>query len=500
MRHNLTGYVAPSLVIAALAAGLAEAQPGTRPAPAPEPAATIPASTQPAEPARLHCQVVNQAGIGLAKATVEAGTLGVAGWTALTTEITGVAGDCDVAFSGPQSTLLRLKVVAPGYRETEVVYVPNPRHVVPWLTISLKGAKELIGRVVTEDGEGVAGATVIMNTPAGEIRTQTSSAGYFEFKNLMPMKATLLVHVPGVGIGSYQVDVSAEEVKPVEIVLYSQRRVTLRVLGQDGKPVVGVMVAVLSPQATASPTDVDGKIQINGVGAGRGRVVVALEDDYYRLDEPAVGLDIDEGTEPVELEISATEGGLIEGQVVEQETGEPIPAAIVWIVADGKFGPNYTCDVEGKFKFPAVRSDDYLLAAGHATYGLAIAPASVEAGQKVDLTFRLPVGAATLREVTDPAGKPCPRAIVRAATWIPPQLADKIGKREAKPLEVPWRAVRANMQGQYMLENLPAGQIKIEAADEAGGFRTNLDVQVPEGDQPMELKIQLRSSQAPPPM
>lgn len=490
-------FLALLLVLARSVFGQAPAsRPGSTQSTAGGPvAAKAPESTQPAEPAKLHCQVFNQAGMGLARASVEASVLGAAGWMPLAAEQTGKAGECDLLFGGTKPTLLQLKVSAAGYQDAETLYLPRTKDVIPWLTITLKGAKTLMGRVVTEDRQGVPNATVVIETPAGQVHTETSSAGYFEFQNLMPMKAVLAVHVPGVGIGAYRVDLTAEEIKPIEIVLYAQRRVTLRVLDQKQKPLPGLMVEVLAPQATNIITDDEGKIPINGVGSGPGRVVVRLHDDYYRLDEPAVALEIGDGEEPVDLEITATQGGLVEGQVVEKESGEGIPAAVVWFVAGGKFGPNITCDVEGKFKFEAIPEDDYLVAAGHGTYSFAVAPASVEAGKKTELKFSLSAGASIQGVVLDAAGKPVPRAIVRAATWLPKEPAAKIESGKAQPLQIPWRAVRANTDGQFLLEYLPAGQITLEIADQNGREQTSKTVQLPDDNKVMEMNLQLSSRQ-----
>jgi hypothetical protein len=303
MPRNLSLLVALVLALAGGTSGVvaAPAPAASQPAharTASQPAASQPVSpelatdSQPAAPAALHCQVFNQAGMGLARATIEAAVLGAAGWAPLTTELTGRAGECDVKFPGPKPTLLQLKVSAAGYQNAETVYLPRAKDVIPWLTITLKGAKSLEGRVVTEDRKGVPGATVAMDSPAGLLHTDTDAGGAFWFDNLMPMKTTLVVRVPGVGIGVYPVDLAAEQVKPIEIVLYAQRRVTLRVLDERGKPLPGVMIEVLAPQAASATTDSQGMIQINGVGSGPGQVEVSLHDDFYKLPEPVVGLNV----------------------------------------------------------------------------------------------------------------------------------------------------------------------------------------------------------------
>lgn len=458
-------------------------------------------SSQPqTTPAKLHCQVLNQAGMGIHGATIEVGVLGPGGWIELAEEPTDRAGECDLAFPGAAPTLLQLKVKAAGYQDAETLYLPRAKEVIPWLAVTLKGARSLEGRVVTEDHKGVGGATVVLDGPGGTLHTDTLADGSFWFDNLIPSKATLVVQVPGVGMGLYRVDLRKGPTKPVEIMLHAQRQVTLRVVDAADKPLPAIMVEVLSPQMANATTDAEGKIQINGVGAGRAKVAVALHDDFYRLQQEAVGLDVEAGSEPVELEVTAIHGGLLEGQVVDQEDGESIPAAVVWLVADGKFGPNITCDGDGKFRFEAIPEDDYLVAAGHATYGFQVAVASVQAGKKTSLKFTLPNGASIQGTVVDPAGKPVPRAIVRAVTWVPKELAGQTPAEQVGPLQIPWRAVRANADGEYLLENLPAGMIHLAATDGDGRQGVEFDVEVLGDSGVMTRKIHLGTGKVGPPM
>lgn len=443
----------------------------------------------PAVRATLHCVVINPAGMGVAGATVEAATLGAAGWPLLSVEQTDRAGGCDISFGGAEPSLLQLKVTAGGYHSLETLYVPRVKDVVAWQSITLTGARSLQGRVLTETRDGVAEAVVGMDTPVGLIKTLSNQDGSFGFYDLLPVKVRLMVQVPGVGLGTYQVDLTVEQTIPIEILLYAQRQVTLRVVDAKGKSLPGLMVAVLAPQATSTTTDSDGTIAINGVAAGKGRVVVMLWDEFYSLGERPVSLPVVDGQAPVELEVTAAHGGLIETVVLEKQSSDPIPAAVVWFSDTGKVGANITCDSEGKATFTAVAPGEYLLVAGHATYGFDAKTISVEPGKRTEVRFGLAPGATLQGKIADGAGALLGRAIVRAATWVPEPLMKKVAAGQVQPIEIPWRAVRADADGHYELQYLPAGRITLEITDANGRKKMTQEVKIPENSNVLERDI-----------
>ena len=451
--------------------------------------------------------VINEAGSSVTGTQIIVHTLGTAGWVPVDGETTGKQGACDLAFPGNAPCLLMLKITAPDYQDAEVYYLPDPAKVIPWLTVTLKGAAQLNGTVVTERGEPVADVVVTIEVPAGDRQTRTDSQGRFVLKGLMPADATVRVEVPGVGTASYKVDL-AEQNEPMQIVLRPQRRVTLRILDADGKPVPNLTVQVLAPRRSEGRTDADGRMPIPGIGANGARVRVSLDDKFYRLDEPVVRLDVDEGDEPVELELFAAQGGRITGQVVETfEDGETqgIPAASVWLVEDGRIGKSVTTDEDGRFELNAVPADSCLVAAGHPTYATALACAEVPLGKEVHLRFVLSEGATLRGTVVDPSGEPADRAIVRVLAWYPKA---KAGRADGAPvdgrllgaIELPWRATRAGADGEYELEHLPPGRILIEAAARDGAFRTTVNVRVPPDQAVLERKIALGSGEPKPPI
>lgn len=471
--------------------------------PAASPASTLAgaAESQPAAAGKLHCIVVDEASSSPGKAQIVVHRMGAAGWVPVDGLRPDKTGACDVPFAGGNPGLLMLTVSAPGYQDAEALYLPDPEQVIPWLTITLKGARQVSGTVVAEDQKPVEGSRVTIDLPDKVHKTSTDTQGRFVLKDLMPAKATVRVEVPGVGMGSYKVDLATQE-EPIEIVIRPQRRMSLVVVDSDNKPVEGLNIQILSPGKAEVRTDADGRVEIPGVGGNAGRISASLEDKFYCFDEAVMKFEIDEGDEPVEREVFAAHGGRIVGQVVEMDEGgeaSGIPAANVWLVEGGRIGKNVTCDEDGQFELNAVPPEGYLVAAGLPGYSVAVSQATVEAGKEVKLRFTLDYGTTLKGTVVEPGGQQAEQAIVRVVAWYPKgQPTSASG--ESEPVELPWRATRTGEKGEFTLENLPPGRVMIEAAAKNGSYRTVVNVQVPEGKSVMESKITLQTSQSKPPM
>ncbi len=211
-------------------------------------ASSAPASAPGTEPAaKLHCVVLNEASEATPKTEIIVHVLGAAGWVPYNGATTGKGGACDLAFPGPKPDLLMLRAAAPGYKDAEVYYLPDPAEVIPWLTITLTGARKLTGMVVDGDDQPVADAEVTLDTPAGPRKTRTDAKGQFVLEDLMPGRTTVHVEVPGVGSATYQVDL-AKQTEPLKIMLRPQRRVVLRIVDADSKPVPDLKVQILAPR------------------------------------------------------------------------------------------------------------------------------------------------------------------------------------------------------------------------------------------------------------
>jgi hypothetical protein len=313
----------------------------------------------------------------------------------------------------------------------------------------------------------------------------------------MPIRTTVRVEVPGVGSATYPVNLT-KHTEPLKIMLRPQRRVSLRVVDADNNPVPDLNLQILAPRQFEAVTDADGQIRIPGVGGNSVQIRVSLADKFYCFDEPELTFDIDEGSEPVELQVYAAHGGRICGQVVETMEGQTqgIPAAMVWLVEKGRIGQSVECDEDGRFEMDGVPADSYVIAAGHMTYATSLGKAEVEAGKESAVNFTLGSGAMVRGTVVDPQGKPAERAIVRIAGWYP----KREGRSEVGPVELPMRATRTDAAGRFLLEYLPTGRLVIEAGAEDGSNPTASNVQVPEGKEVVEVQLSLQAHQNKPPL
>ncbi len=228
---------------------------------------------------------------------------------------------------------------------------------------------------------------------------------------------------------------------------------------------------------------------------------ISLEDKFYCLDEPVLKFEIDQGSDPVELEAFAMRGGRICGQVVEmiEDQAQGIPAATVWLIEQGHPGRNVMSDEDGNFELNGVPADSYVVAAGHPTYTTSLGSADVQTGKEVRLKFTLGPGATVRGTVVDPQDKPVERAIVRVSAWYPKGRTQPAGA-PAEPIQLPWRATRTDGQGRYMLEHLPPGRITLEAVGPEGPYRSEASLQVPDGQEVIDQKLTLQPSRPKPPL
>ncbi len=71
-------------------------------------------------------------------------------------------------------------------------------------------------------------------------------------------------------------------------------------------------------------------------------------------------------------------------------------------------------------------------------------------------------------------------------------------------MQIPWRAVRSDTDGEYILEYLPAGRLDLEVTGPAGGIPAHYDVQVGKDSRVLEKNLRLgggcsQDSRNPPP-
>jgi hypothetical protein len=225
------------------------------------------------------------------------------------------------------------------------------------LTSHLAGVVKLwaprrITGVVEYQGTGLAGADLTL-TRRPLLRTVTSgTGGAFAFERLRPgtyvlegeaeeANASMVVEVPASGVA-----------KPVRLVLQPLAVVVGHVRAQ-GVPVAGASVSV---GAESEATDEGGAYRLV---FWRGRWSIDVEAEGYSHVSKSVDLRAGEQT----LDFDVAPAALVEGTVVDAETGAPVPFAHLR-VGDG----DVSTDGDGGFSLPGLAAGRYPILASHQGY------------------------------------------------------------------------------------------------------------------------------------
>ena len=193
----------------------------------------------------------------------------------------GVEGEGRFVLRDAAADTYSLRVRATGYGEGSLANVKvvagRQTDVGP---VTLGGGGSVVGSVVDADGQGVPGATVLVerdsNVHTGDLTAQTDSAGAFEVRGVPPGRVDVIARHPAYVPGRLRgVDVDPEkEPSPVRVVLTRGGRVEGRARHRDGSPFVGGRVQVYPARGglpgglDLAPTGADGSFVLEHVPAG----------------------------------------------------------------------------------------------------------------------------------------------------------------------------------------------------------------------------------------
>jgi hypothetical protein len=216
-----------------------------------------------------------------------------------------------------------------------------------------------------------------------------------------------------------------------------------------GAPVPGALVEILSGGGEGRQAVVgrDGTFSIDMLAAGRLRVRVS-HPDY-----PTVELEAQaspHGREKVRLRLPL--GGAIEGALLDDHSGAPLPGVIVSGSGPGGATADITSDPAGRWKLGPLRPGRWQLAIEHAGYlpvtrELEVPPARVPGATSVrDVRIDLARGAIVGGTVRDARGNRVPGAMIR--------------------VEVNGVATTGttNAEGEFRIRDVPTGEVTITAS------------------------------------
>jgi uncharacterized GH25 family protein len=291
---------------------------------------------------------------------------------------------------------------------------PAPRGMAPRrsLDIDPEGPLRLEGQVQDEDGDGVGGAVVWLDSvPPRSAKTEDD--GTFAFDKLVGREYRLSA-LSGERVGGPVEYKLTETSDPVVIRLTQGAKVVVTVLADNGKPVEGATVRLASMGERTARTAADGTTTLAPVHPGW--VAVQATADGYAPGQgfTQVGSAGATGT----LKITLHHGVAVSGRVID-EHGKPIAKAHVatagiWDIPGG--GDGVQTDAKGQFTFGALPPGTHTLTATDGEHAPARSAPVTVADRPVDnVTITMRDGGTLTGTVVDDASKPVPFATVRVA-------------------------------------------------------------------------------------
>lgn len=285
------------------------------------------------------------------------------------------------------------ELVAPASVDVGAGVAP-PLALVVATRLSLRG-------VVVRGGRPVADAEVVLVGPGGRRTSRADGRGAFVVDGLAP--GPHQVYAAALAVGAFTtaaVEVALPTAAPITVVLDGGGAITGRVIDQDGRAVVGVVVTaqeVASDDTGGGPTALDGGFVADALAGGRYRLRV---DPYAGAPTPlpwagaapplvaVAGGDARIG--PLVLRVTRA-AGAIAGRVVDPD-GAPVADAFVrlgptWGAAGA---PTVRTTADGRFALATLGPGPFVVDAGQGG-GPAAVLRDVRAGQRdLVLTLRAP--------------------------------------------------------------------------------------------------------------
>ena len=325
--------------------------------------------------------------------------------------------------TGLPSSVRSVSASAPGYGRAQVRAMPGER-----TQIFLRPGIGIYGRVVTVDGDALAGAYVeamkfdeFGSWTASSISDETGEDGSFSLLGIERARYRVLAHHPDHSFAT--IDVPAAEGADVileDLALSTGAPVTGRLMNDDGEPLSGdVRIesingerppwSLFSRLNTKAAPD-DGAFVLPHVPAGEYRVLV--EALGYAAQRIELSVDPDSDGHDVG-DISFEDGFSVMGYVVD-EMGDAVAGARVYSATTRSFiagvvqGPmsvgSAETDENGFFRIRGLEAATYKLSAIAPGY-IAAVETSVEAGVS-DVVIQLEKGGSITGYVVDTDGQP----------------------------------------------------------------------------------------------
>jgi len=350
------------------------------------------------------------------------------------------------------------------------------------LRLSLEAGQSLTGRTVEEGTKEPVPLVELTLTAYGrEQEAWQSAEAPAEERVYAASDARGDFRMEGLAPGSYLL-----EAKAVGHVRAVQRRVKVPAAGpltvelQAAGVIEGFVVDAQGRPAAGAEVHVGGRVpEVVTTGTGGGFSVEVEPGDHIvsarrgseagSLGSPVI---VSAGKTVRDLRIQLGQSAALEGRVVARSTGAPIEGARVDVSPYGNSGDSgrAVTDGTGSFSVGELAPGSYDLVVSAQGYAEVSRRAlTVSAGERFTLELQLAGTGAVEGSVRDSAGQPVPGAqVVSSNRWG--------GTLGSTPMEA-----RADAEGHYRLEGLPAGPLSLTARREGATIGVRHMVEIPEG-------------------
>lgn len=291
----------------------------------------------------------------------------------------------------------------------------------PFLAETLTGKNVVIGRVVDENNQPVAGAAVSLSAAYSDWHEKTDDDGTFTIKGVVPGEGELTVEAKGFGRERVTI-VRMEEFGEVVVTLDPERVLHIKVVDQHHKAIDRVIVEAYDQpheDFRTVVTDKYGEATLAGWHFDAALIKFRLTHEDYVSSEQ-----FDREIVTPEREARSTHqfvmhrAGRIAGRVTDSKSGDPVNGARFLIGAAGDDNrPRDWSDFRGRFEVTGVAPGRAVVTVHAAGYAPDLSIVEVKGAETAQLDLKLVAGATLSGTVRTDGGDPAMGLTVETGVW-----------------------------------------------------------------------------------
>ena len=411
---------------------------------------------------------------GVALQVEEGGSQAAAG-RVLGRAATDQAGDFRIRLPGEPRGALYLRAARDRYAPFHIAVEFPPDEREAFVAVELEGALSVRGRVLDAvTRRPLADAILTIDVQGREAQARSDANGRFEVRGVSEGEGILTVSREGFGRERRPLRIEAD-MSNIEVQLYRERTVRLRLVDERGVPVPDAEVELRAVgDLFSATTDADGRADVRGISrevteirwrAGHPDGVRML--DFDRVIDLSGEASEGPASRPAAASSPATtqslvrtivlpRGGKVAGRATDADTGEPVLTARI-MVADTAMTETWLewTDGDGQFALTGIVPAPIVVAVHHPDYAPELIEDEVRAGWTRRLPIRLSRGRLLAGHVVDEQGKAAADVQVVCTRWR---------NREAAGL----RTI-TDKNGRFAFEHAPEGPIEFAFHKPGGG-------------------------------